>query len=652
MTENISGDLVAQSIPTDIQDELTRLNIGEFQVGDRVIKKDSGIYTITGFRWEPQRLNNGDLISVLLIDLSCLYMDGLMHHYGSIEPERFRGGRKEFFRLHGSYDEVMAEALDALTHPQPEESASTTTTLSVSASTDRMKNLMAQREKVAERSMVLKLMVERKLYEMEQRYKKIMREVHYMGRVITLLETFLGIYQEIELIRDGDPAPLETPVTVRQLILHMDEEVGSVDEQHDGQIGIDFKTVYKFDEWLLEDPAHVDGIAPELKCVVALRPSRQDREYQNDPLGEKRRQNNYIYLLIRNGDKLYRVWANMKMGGYDRLFPTSAEMEKLVDQMNAPDIDEEKELELKNKELDWRQNAVLIEGLFDRTEVFNPIPAGLSLFRRESYEQDQIRLVRDAEPALDDGKRRPRYDDWHQQLNSELKRGSRILLVYPERYTSYHERSGFFLNSDVDYEMPAPGVYVLESVERRNQYEAKVMDVVGYRTPFGDETKWPIYGETFHMETRFDEYLTFLYMPGDGTRWAGYHEGYVERTQRVRFFVHRSDWFILNYDEIDLDSVRYYISDRLERRNYQNILPTLYKIRAERLKEQVYEAPFVTLIANDLGCDEAQVWEAVFWWKYKTIGHRGLGEDEAKAWRMIRKRVLNPHYLEPHKETE
>lgn len=635
----------AAEIAIKIQAELDAHGISDYKVGDWLIS------------------DNGELRQIISVEMHQGEYDkepGLRIGYKGPNYEshfdldylgKSRGDRKHYYKLHGTPESVLAEGIAALTSPNAGvEAASTTTALATSASTDRMKAAERELEMAADKAMVLRLMVERQLSDLKHKYDKAMKMMHYTRRVIDLLETFLGVYEQVEILREGELAPIETPITIRQLILWMDEEVGAVDENPNGQKGVDFENINKFDAWLLADDAHLNGIAPELKCIVALRPSGQRRKYSDNPYDTTNSENQWVYLLIRNGNKLARIWANMKMQGKDRLFPTSAEMEKLTDALNDEKLTEDKELTLKHQEIDWRQNAVLIEGLFERTDLFQPTPERVSLFDRGSYERDRIRLIRDAEPALDDGTRRPRYAQWHKEINVNLQRGDRILIATPD-YDDAKYGSRYFKNiyrSPGNYPPPAPaGIYVIDSVERRDERDAQIANnwyngEKLYDIPIGQMGQIGT-----HTEHVFSEYLTFLYIPNYGPYglWSR-KEGYRDSKQRIRFYVRRDDWFVLNYDRISLDDVRYYINNRLERKHYLQILPTLYGIRAERLAEQVYEQPFVTLIVNELGCTETDVWAAVDWWKFKVIGHRGLGTDEAKAWRMIRKRVKNPTYLD------
>lgn len=84
-----------------------------------------------------------------------------------------------------------------------------------------------------------------------------------------------------------------------------------------------------------------------------------------------------------------------------------------------------------------------------------------------------------------------------------------------------------------------------------------------------------------------------------------------------------------------MEDIEYFLNSRIERINYLDLMPMLYKLRDERRKEIALEAEFVKLIAGQNGFSESDVWAAVEWWKNKVIWKRPLTKDDAKAWRMI-----------------
>lgn len=74
----------------------------------------------------------------------------------------------------------------------------------------------------------------------------IQERVKQMEEGIWTVNLYLGRDEEIFPITDGEPAPADTPITVRQTVLFMDEETTALAEEG----GMDFRKMEIFDEWL------------------------------------------------------------------------------------------------------------------------------------------------------------------------------------------------------------------------------------------------------------------------------------------------------------------------------------------------------------------------------------------------------------------
>ena len=86
---------------------------------------------------------------------------------------------------------------------------------------------------------------------------------------------------------EGEKAPHDTPITFRQLVLHMDEEVACTEGN-----GIDFQKIELFDEWCRKN---FDKLLPEKKGVVVARPRRTEVKYCDNPLV-----NNIINIIFKH----------------------------------------------------------------------------------------------------------------------------------------------------------------------------------------------------------------------------------------------------------------------------------------------------------------------------------------------------------------
>jgi len=111
---------------------------------------------------------------------------------------------------------------------------------------------------------------------------------------------------------------------------------------------------------------------------------------------------------------------------------------------------------------------------------------------------------------------------------------------------------------------------------------------------------------------------------------------YTERKQSVTFDLTAQDTYWINYEKIQLADVEYYLTDRVNRHHYLEMMPVLHGIKQARLAELENEKAFVRFIQGRLpNQTEPAVWEAIRWWKTKVIEKRPLIREDAKAVRMI-----------------
>ena len=128
----------------------------------------------------------------------------------------------------------------------------------------------------------------------------------------------------------------------------------------------------------------------------------------------------------------------------------------------------------------------------------------------------------------------------------------------------------------------------------------------------------------------------FLYLPGDKI-WRGWDREEGERKKRIGFWCFSDE--VLNYDQLDLEDIEFYINCRTERRNYLDMMPILYQLRKDRLEELEREKLFVQLVVQRNSIAEEDVWKAVDWWKFKNKWKRPIDQDDAKALRMIERKL-------------
>lgn len=519
--------------------------------------------------------------------------------------------------LKSLHDEMIKRFINPSKNGEEEEDENLSTEI---VSVDRKKHyeeIAHSLERTRNRIEIIENMAKARIRQFSKMRDSIETRLNNVIKVIGMLETYLVVREEIVQIREGVPAPVDEKICIRQLILYMDEEAGLVDIYRNretfGAIRFDgfinFENIHKFDEWLLEDN-HLDIVLPEKKGIVALRPSRQDHyalesfwsKLQKEALDKE------VYLLIRNGDCVYRVCTGMHMSKI--LFPTVRESEYIAKVLSGENKSgsyfQEYEKDAKNAQENWVKNTLLLQGLLDRGLIFN-LNERIDLMNPATYEENggMIRMIRDGEMVLADG--RERFPHWRENLNRDIKRGNRI--YFPGLFENYSRRDlgkrfpNYYSYAGTYPNVPEPGIYTID-------------DIIGER-----------YGGDY----------CFYYLPDD-TVWKRSDEyrgcfDEANRKKRYLFSVY-SDEFV-NYDDFDIESLDYFLSSRIERGDYLKLIPTLVGLRNARAKELEQEKAFVNLLSQKHDIPEDKLWELVDWWKKKVINKRPLNQDDAKAWRMI-----------------
>lgn len=441
--------------------------------------------------------------------------------------------------------------------------------------------------------------IERYIKKMENTISLFRKEMEKVMRVIEILEIYIGQNEEVFQITSGEASTSEI-LNIRQLTLYMDEEMANYKTFYTNG-GADYKDIETFDEWLT-NPKNRDRVIPEEKCIVFFKPRRYNKEYSSNSYENAllNQWNHTTYVLMRNGDNLYRIYSeHISCSGL--IFPKQAELQKLMDQLSAnSDMKYTREMTKdKLEDMNFRATriAVLINSICERLNIFGK---QYNMFKMDEtgieiiYDGDESRLVNDG---------RPRFRDWLREINSKITEGSRICFVSATR-SKYTDRSRFMRYYENDFMIPSfpdEGIYTVEEVEN----------------------KW---------KRDKDKSLAIRYMPSDRYR-------YDERKNKVVFMIDVYDDLCINYDEISEDDLQYYLENRIDRVNYLTVLPVLYELKNRLAEERESEKDFVRMIAGQENVTEQQVWDCLYWWKNKNKWKRALTVDDAKAYRMICKRL-------------
>lgn len=473
--------------------------------------------------------------------------------------------------------------------------------------------------------------------EAEKMLQPLMDHVRRLEDMIVTINLYLGRDHHIVPLVDCEQAaaaPADTPITLRQMVLAMDEECGLNPEDE----GIDVDSIEQFDAWLTSDPAHLAQVLPEPKGVVVLIPRRSEKDYgdpwRNAHMSDANKQS---YWLIRNGDKLWRMHTDYEVG--DRLIPLADEFTGFFvtkERVGGFGSTEYREVTLEPGSRQWLEAeksadarrrhymkmALILQGLVDLSTVFAPLPAeDVSFLRGESYTSGHVRLIADAENTIGDG-HEPFYD-WLARLNARLSPGMRIVGAFDgnDFYRMNHGTGGY--DSSDRRIRPKGASYpqtgVLYTLEKRNARQT---------------------GFTFKYQ-RTDE----IWVRGS---WENNYRDEVRPPKtRATCEVLVSDKFILPYDLVTIEDMERYLTSRTDRHAYKHLIPLLHAAIEAKHAERAEEEPFRLLLAgviaknHNVSVEDAMgaLPELVDWWKLANKWHRPLvaGDPklEARATRMI-----------------
>lgn len=475
----------------------------------------------------------------------------------------------------------------------------------------------------------------RKRAELEAQMQPLRERLAQMQEVMWTADLYLGRDESLRLVRDGRPAPANTPITVRQKVLVMAEE-SLVLFDADGSTGMDYRDIDTFVEWLKADAAHLDRVLPEPKGVVVLVPTRVEARSGNVFEDAARNEaNQQSYWLLRNGERLTLLTVDPDLRIGTRLLPRRDEFTKVFEQRLfgfggsrtkpvQPGSDQWLELEkiASAKRRHYMRIMLVLQGVVDRTTTWQPLPDGphLSLMDVRAQEDGRVVLIQDDEDSMLLGDGAESFTHWQQRMNKQLRPGLRIVGDWSRRYDREYD----------DYDK-----------SRVHPRGAQGLDA---KTPYLLEKRREG-GLVFYFERTDKVYRRDVPVPGKpGYTYASPHP--VEATRRASFLVYPDDQWVLPYDLASTTDLERFLASRQERsKHFLRMVPVIRAALAAKQAEAETEAPFRELLAGMLvtaGAEEATVAETldglVQWWKVKNAWGRALNGDpehEAKAAREI-----------------
>lgn len=445
--------------------------------------------------------------------------------------------------------------------------------------------------------------------EMRNQIAVVKRKITRFERLVHRIELYSGVEEEIVMLQDGAPADVSEPICLHQEVLYMDEEVGDWKDQ-----GISFENIEDFDEWLLRDH-HLDlFVSKKGLRVFGVRREEKRGGYENQrehrvynpflrfPLNF---QNEKTYIVARNGDKVYRIWADVVIRPL--LFPSKDDFQKLLEQKSwtGREMDRKEKREQMEDFVDkYSFSFYLIQGLLDRSDVFAPHPK-IDLFG-DVFNNPAIRFIYDAE-----NKRLPgefeEFWPFVKRINADITEGSRI--IFYKKWAPYGD----------------------DRFDKRfqNNYNRRIGETWG----LPDKPKSGLYT----LKCRSTGELCIFYNPKDrichGWSWRSYD---TERKCNLSYEVHPTDVSIINYDALTPEIVEFYLNNRINRRDYLEIMPMLAEAKKALDEEVGMERAFIMMVKSATHCDdEPRIAELIKRWKLKNKVKRPITSNDTLAFKQI-----------------
>ncbi len=313
--------------------------------------------------------------------------------------------------------------------------------------------------------------------------------IEVVGAKLFTIELYAGIHENVRHFRTGAPAPADEKLCVFQRMVYMDEE--SLLDYQSG--GMDFQSVDEWDEWLAQ-PDNLARIMPFPRTMMIARVRRLKKERETHTLTEvfakinEEKADKKTFIYIRNGENLYRISTGIDFGA--RAFPDPSvvhQSEEMVFERFASSVSRvipkrvwEVEYEdrtrmsrswhplnptsvyyddamafLKTETDAFQRFGLILQGLFDRSDVFRPCPA-VKMWDEQSF-SDHVRLILDSDRSLYSGEE-PDFEAYRHELNSRATADS--VFIGHRDYWLRQEAAKENARQRKDYRIKTPTIYV------------------------------------------------------------------------------------------------------------------------------------------------------------------------------------------------
>lgn len=405
--------------------------------------------------------------------------------------------------------------------------------------------------------------IEKKMIELEKQKQELKLQIAEMEkwlkgkyRVICAYETYLGTKEEVvELIGEGKTS--DEPIHLYQAVRFMDEEYGIVNLEKITETtyvemdDFDYKNIDLFDKWIVEN---YKMFIPSERGIVMWRIKRRRKDYGDK--WENMTCNGYnanCYFLIRNGERLYRIFSDVTSKD-DTMFPTEQQSIEAGYKFHGYKENEEfDQEEFMENTLPWKYILIAIQGILDRTDILGTDCQFKTNLILGLYDEEKIVLVRDKERKdLIGDDTMPSWYNYLKENRNKTKIGDRIIITDLWGSKNYYGRSTddseFIYQHHMDWRRKYVGV----------PNRSKVYEIKDY-----DEKK--------------DKYKILYFEE----RW------YDDiKKKRTAIWLNKDEFF--NISQTTEEDLKYYLNDRREREKYLDMLPKI-KLAYKYFKTKAYE---------------------------------------------------------------
>ena len=508
---------------------------------------------------------------------------------------------------------------------------------------DLQQEVEREREEIKRERDALEARLRERTAALEKRLAPLRAELARLEEMSWTVDLYLGRHETVELIKDGAPAPADTPLTLRQMVLAADEESLILGEE----AKFDHRHMETFIEWLCKSDKNRDRIIPDQRGVVVVVPTRQKRNYGNVFENSSRQeQNERAHWILRNGERLYLMVTDPELAVGPRILPRRDEFVQYfysrftnepLEPGSAKWVDAEERADAHHRH--YMRLMLVLQGIVDRSVAFHPLPeGGINLMSITSQDRGTVVLMNEEDRALTDG--RPSFREWQASLNALLRPGLRVVLG--RGIDEYDDKQTYTGNDRI-----TPPKASHPPIDEPLMVESK-------------------HGDGFVLRyARRDEVERTVRRPSSRPGYEYVSREWSVPTRRASCVVYARDTWVLPFDLASVEDLNYYLNSREARTTYQESVPVIHAALRAKAQEFEEEAPLRRLLASTIAQEagetsdedlDRELDDVVRWWKTGNKYARALSADakmEAKAapaivaeWRNRRKHRPDPRAAE------